>query len=87
MHDLNLGLSKEQFGIAIPETKSNNELVDGSSLVARQIKNIAYVLSTNEDKEPTIKIENGYFWYRGEKIEDTRKVYELFADYLMRTKN
>ena len=84
MHDLNLGLSKEQFGITIPEKKSNNELVAGGSIVANQIKNITYILRTNEDKEPTIKIENGYFWYRGEKIEDTRKVYELFADYLQK---
>ena len=84
MHDLNLGLSKEQFGITIPETKSNNELVDVGSIVDNKIKNISFILRTNEDKEPTIKIENGYFWYRGEKIEDTKKVYELFADFLQK---
>ena len=84
MHDLNLGLSKEQFGITIPETKSNNKLVDVGSIVANQIKNISFILRTNEDKEPTIKIGEGYFWYRGEKIEDTKKVYELFADFLQK---
>lgn len=84
MHDLNLGLSKEQFGITIPETKSNNELVAVGSIVANQIKNISFILRTNEDKEPTIKIGEGYFWYRGEKIEDTKNVYELFADFLQK---
>lgn len=37
MHDLNLGLSKEQFDTTIPETKSNNELVDLGSIVANKI--------------------------------------------------
>ena len=86
MHDLNLGLSKEQFGITIPETKSNNELIDVGSIDANKIKikNISFILRTNEDKEPTIKIGEGYFWYRGEKIEDTKNVYELFADFLQK---
>lgn len=84
MHDLNLGLSKEQFGITIPEKKSNHELVAVGSIVANQIKNISFILRTNEDKEPTIKIGEGYFWYRGEKIEDTKNVYELFADFLQK---
>lgn len=87
MHDLNLGLSKEEFGIKIPEVKNDNEAVMASAITASQLKNNSFILSTNGDKEPTIKIGEGYFWYRGEKIEDTRKVYELFADFLIRTKN
>lgn len=84
MHDLNLGLSKEQFGITIPEVKNDNEAVKASAITASQLKNNSFILRTNDDKEPTIKIEEGYFWYRGEKIEDTRKVYELFADFLIK---
>lgn len=87
MHDLNLGLSKEQFGTTMPEVKNDNETVMVSTITASQLKNNSFILSTNGDKEPTIKIGEGYFWYRGEKIEDTRKVYELFADFLTRVKN
>ena len=82
MHDLNLGLSKEQFGITIPETKSNNK-IDSSTIKASLLKANSFVLGTNNE-EPTIKIGEGYFWYRGEKIEDTKKVYELFADFLQK---
>ena len=87
MHDLNLGLSKEQLGTTTPEVKNDNVAVMASAITASQLKNISFILRTNDDKEPTIKIGEGYFWYRGEKIEDTRKVYELFADFLIRSKN
>lgn len=61
-----------------------HESVMASAITARQLKNNSFILRTNDDKEPTIKIGEGYFWYRGEKIEDTRKVYELFADFLIK---
>ena len=64
--------------------KQENTFYHQGSIVANQIKNISFILRTNEDKEPTIKIGEGYFWYRGEKIEDTKKVYELFADFLQK---
>lgn len=79
MHDLNLGLSKEQFGITIPETNK----IDASTIKASLLKANHFVLGTNNEV-PTIKIGEGYFWYRGEKIEDTKKVYELFADFLQK---
>lgn len=75
-------------GDFVPDKQENAELnkIDASTIKASLLKANSFVLGTNNEV-PTIKIENGYFWYRGEKIEDTRKVYELFADFLMRTKN
>ncbi len=32
--------------------------------------------------ENTLKLENGFFWYRGEKIEDINFAYERFCKWL-----
>lgn len=32
--------------------------------------------------EIVIKLEEGYFWYKGERIEDVHKVYERFTEWL-----
>ncbi len=32
--------------------------------------------------EEYLRLEKGYFWYRGEKIEDIHQVYERFSEWL-----
>ena len=70
-------------GDFIPDKQENAELnkIDSSTIKASLLKANSFVLGTNNEV-PTIEIGNGYFWYRGEKIEDTRNVYKLFADCL-----
>ena len=72
-------------GDFIPDKQENAELnkIDSSTIKASLLKANSFVLGTNNE-ELTIKIGEGYFWYRGEKIEDTKKVYELFADFLQK---
>jgi hypothetical protein len=43
----------------------------------------------NTDGEPTetLKLEEGWFWYRGEKIEDVNNVYERFCNWLSKQEN
>ena len=72
-------------GDFVPDKQENAELnkIDSSTIKASLLKANSFVLGTNNE-EPTIKIGEGFFWYRGEKIEDTKKVYELFADFLQK---
>ena len=39
--------------------------------------------STDNLQEPIMKLSQGYFWYRGEKIEDIHQVYERFNEWLV----
>jgi len=34
-----------------------------------------------------LKLEKGYFWYRGERIEDINQAYEKFCDWINRINN
>lgn len=85
--DINMGKIPINRNTSDPSENSKNQentFYLQESIDANKFKNISFILRTNEDKEPTIKIGEGYFWYRGEKIEDTKNVYELFADYLQK---
>lgn len=46
------------------------------------------VLFTSEgEPEEILKLEEGWFWYHGEKIEDVNKAYERFCNWLTKQEN
>jgi hypothetical protein len=63
-----LTLTKQKYWRVQPMTKIDNTIT----------------FSLRDQPEETMKLENGWFWYRGEKIEDIHKVYERMVYFLNR---
>lgn len=71
--------NNKSFPDFVQKEKRMDDLVESN---VSKVGNVSVSFYPKEHEEPILKLEKGYFWYRGEKIEDAKNAYERFTEWL-----